>query len=420
LITFYNNNDNIPSTTPEDNLRVTFINTGVADSLQPIEASFPSTWGNITCSTPFNGFTYVGTDNGTVYYSSDGEDWFQITDSFNNAVRCMVVYQSNLIIGGDFNSTVTSGMSCNFIVRMNTSNVLSKILFTNLGGSNGFDLSVQTLWASVSGYLMIGGDFTRDNSTTLSCPYIAIMDNLDNLYCLDNTSGSGYGFNGPVTIIREDTSNNNYFLIFGNFNTLIYNGGSFSCSYNVVLNMTTYNVTGTPQEISPLDGIVTCSNQNGSSIYIGGNFTGHLLTTEWNSTNSIYDIIANPYTATPPSPLTSISNVGGIWWGDNTGALYEANNLVATSPFGVISIIYGTVWGQTLFSTNSTGQTPTISYYFFTSNVITLTITGGYSIINGTTPYTGGIILGNVGAVCEMIYFGGTFWVVIANNTTFF
>ena len=73
-----------------------------------------------------------------------------------------------------------------------------------------------------------------------------------------------------------------------------------------------------------------------------------------------------------------------------------------TSPFGgsYWEVIIPTVWGQTLYSTNSASQNPVIAYYLFTNNTITLTMGGGYLIQYSTNSFSNGIVLYGLGSVC--------------------
>jgi hypothetical protein len=97
--------------------------------------------------------------------------------------------------------------------------------------------------------------------------------------------------------------------------------------------------------------------------------------------------------------------------------------LQGTSPTGGNwSAIIAGIWGEKIFSTISTSQTPYIGYIINNSQVITISLVGGYTIQNGTTNYTGGVILNNKGASVDMIYNSSenAYYVVSINNGGFF
>jgi hypothetical protein len=93
----------------------------------------------------------------------------------------------------------------------------------------------------------------------------------------------------------------------------------------------------------------------------------------------------------------------GIYWSLNNGEFFDAGNSVAQAPYGSWSWIYRTIWGQLLVSTESGTQDPTIAFYFFTDDTITLALTVG-EIYYGASVYTGGIILYNKGAVVDLMF----------------
>ena len=424
-IQFYTADASIPSYTPDDQLRLTMINEGVPDVVTPLSGSFPSTWGNILCSCDYNSSTYVGTDNGFIYYSSDGITWNTISESFNGAIYAMAVNQnSNLLYaGGTFTQTSSGSLSLSLMVSVDTAGNVGQVVWTNYA-SNGFNGSfVRCIEYANTGYLYIGGRFTADGGNNITCKNIAIVDSANNLYSLDNTSG--YGFDNDVNFIKRDATNGSYFIVGGNFTTIDSSfGSSVSVQRNAVLNTNDYNLLTAPYEVVSMNAEPVAITQNGTNLYIGGNFTGlpfgdFLANFQWDG--SVYQVIANPYGATPSAPLTTVLQDGGIFWTDTNGKLWEANVNVGSAPFGYFNWIDRAIWGQLIFSTNALAQNPTVAYFLFTSDVITLTLTVG-TIYNGVSQYSGGIVLNAIGSVVDMIYQStqNRWYVLTANNCAFF
>jgi hypothetical protein len=411
-VQFYSGSSSFPPYTPEDQLRLTVINEGVPDQVLPIAASFPGTWGTITCSADFYGFTYVGTKSGFIYYSSDGNTWNGINDSFQGRVLCMAAFNGELFVGGDFQIT-NNGINAYMIARVDSGNNVNPVLFTNYFNSFGFNgSSVRTLFASSSGYLFIGGKFYSDSSSALAVNNIAIMDSSSNLYCIDNSSVSGNtGTNAAVNFIAENPSYApNYFVIGGEFDSFNNSAGGYTANRNVVWKSngaydTDFSVT--PYEVVSMNNDPLCITLNGNQFYIGGYFSGltygdYLATFGWNGSTYILD--ANPYGASPGAPVIAVYQNSGIYWSLNNGEFFDAGNSVAQAPYGSSwSWIYRAVWGQLLISTESGAQDPVIAFYFFTDDTITLTLTVG-EIYNGASVYAGGIILYNKGAVVDLMF----------------
>jgi hypothetical protein len=410
-IVYYTGDTTFPSTQPEDNLRFTVINQGVPDAVLPLPASFPGTWGTITCSADFYGYTYVGTKSGFIYFSSDGVTWNGINDSFQGRVLCMTVFNGELFVGGDFLST-NNGISAYMIARVDSSNNVQQVVF-NTYGSIGFNgESVRTLFASNSGYLYIGGKFYSDSSSALAVSNIAIMDPYYSLYCIDNSSvGGNTGTNGAVNFIAENSDYApNYFVIGGEFDNFNNSTGGYTANRNVVWKSNgayDTDLSITPYEVVSMNDHALCITRNGSDFYIGGYFSGlaygsYLATFNWDGLT--FQLNNNPYGASPSAPILAVYQNGGIYWSQNNGEFFDAGNSVATAPYGSSwSWIYRTIWGQLLISTESGMQDPVIAFYFFTSDVVTLSLTVG-EIYNGASVYAGGIILYNKGSNAELMF----------------
>jgi hypothetical protein len=406
-VQFYNSDTTIPPYTPDDQLRLTMINEGVADVVTPLTGSF-ATWGNILCSCDYNSYTWVGTDNGFVYYSNDGVTWTGITDSFNGAINALAVNPNTglLYIGGAFTQTVGSFLSCSLLAQCDTAGNISQVVWSNIG-SNGFTGSVvKCITVANTNYLYIGGRFTADGVGALGCQNIAIVDTTQNLYCMDNSTGIGYGYDNTVNFIHQDATNGAFFIIGGEFTNVNSAYGNTSQQRNSIWNTNDYNSITAPYEVTTMNAEPVAVTQNGSDIYIGGYFTGlpfgdYLTNFQWDGV--VYQVVANPYSATPSAPLTTVLQDGGIFWTDTNGKLWEANVNVGSAPFGYFIWIDRAVWGQLIFSTNALAQNPTVAYFLFTGNLINLSLTTG-TLYYGQTPYTGGISLTEIGSAVDMIY----------------
>jgi hypothetical protein len=409
-ITYYTGDGHFPSANLEDNLRFTVIDEGVPDSVLPLAASFPGSWGTIKCSADFNSSTYVGTKSGFIYFSNDGVTWNSINDSFNGRILCMTIYNGELFVGGDFTST-TGGTPISRIARVDSSGNINPVNFSNYWGTAGFNDEVRCFCTSNSGYLLVGGRFTADDQNNLSCPYIAVLDSSYALFCIDNSYGSGYGFNNPVNFIAENASYApNYFVMGGEFSNFNNITGGHNANGNLVWKSNGgYDSDGsyTPSEVTYMNNYPLCITLNGNQFYIGGDFTGlpygdYLATFEWDG--STFVVVANPYNVAANAPIIAIYQNGGIYWSQSNGEFFDAGASVTTAPYGAaFSWIYRTIWGQLLVSTNSGLQDPVIAFYFFTSDVITLTLTVG-EIYNGATVYTGGIVLYDKGSNAELMF----------------
>ena len=406
-IQFYNGDTTIPPYTPDDQLRLTMINEGVADVVTPLAGSF-ATWGNILCSCDYNSYTWVGTDNGYVYYSNDGITWTGITDSFNGAINALAVNPNTglLYIGGAFTQTIGIFLSCNLLAQCDTAGNISQVVWSNYG-SNGFTGSVvKCIVVANTNYLYIGGRFTADSSGALGCQNIAIVDTTQNLFCMDNGSGIGYGYDNTINFIHQDATNGAFFIIGGEFTNVNSAYGNSSQQRNSIWNTNDYNSVTAPYEVTYMNNDPVSVTQNGGDIYIGGYFTGlpfgdYLTNFQWDG--AVYQVVANPYGATPSAPLTTILQDGGIFWTDTNGKLYDANVNVGSAPFGYFIWIDRAVWGQLIFSTNAPAQNPVVAYFLFTGNLINLSLTTG-TLYYGITPYTGGISLTDIGSAVDMIY----------------
>lgn len=414
---------NFPTNTPDSNIRATLFNQGLTPTIDPLVGNFPSTWGAITASAIFGGYTYVGTDNGLIYYSSDGATWFQVNVDFDGIIRGLKEFNGYLYIVGEFNAETVSALACNGIAKIDSSNNFYQITWTNVGG-NGFNAKVKCLETSASGYLYIGGDFSNTNLGSLSMNYIAIVDTVDNLYCMDNSSGTGYGFDNPVYFIKENASAPNVLIIGGDFSNVSTSLGNFSVSRNAIWTTNgSYDTSVAPYQVVAFNATPRCITSNGASNYIGGDFTGltygdYLVSFDWDGANYIEATFPTSL-GTSGSPVNLILQDGGVWFTNTSLELYQNGVLIGTSPTGGDwSAIIAGIWGQKAFSTISSSQDPVVAYFINSATLIQVTLVGGYSIKNAGVTYTGGFNISSNGASLDMIYnvAESAYYVVSINN----
>lgn len=418
-IQYFTGDNTIPNLTPENDLRLTLINQGKPHSLQPLSGSFPNSWGTILCSTYFNGYTYVGTDNGYVYYSNDGSTWGQINDNFNGAVKTMCSQYGYLYIGGTFTQGLQGmGNTYNYIAQVDSGGNVNTINWNNTGYSTGFNGVVNCLYTDSRGYVLVGGNFNYDSNNNLQLNYIACFDSNNTLFPFDGnvSTNNGYGFNAEVLFIKQDANMSNMCIIGGSFTALTTGYyGYISCNYNVVCNFNSYiSLNSAPYQILGMNARPLCIAQNGNQFYCGGEFTGtpyanYLATFEYDYGSSQYILVPNVYGATPNNPINQILQYSGIWWSElNSNAIYLANQLQVSSPYGSSwSCLFPTIWSgnkNVCFSTSSSSQNPTTAFYLDTSDAITLSLTGGQTIQGANATYSGGVVLSYNGSCVELIY----------------
>jgi hypothetical protein len=430
-VNFYNaSTANFPLIAPSPNTRATLFNTGgIPTTLDPYTAGFfPSTWGATTASTNFsiNGSTYVGTDNGLIYYSNDGVTWGQVNVAFSGAIRALKEFNGYLYIAGDFNTEGVSSLTCNGIAKIDSSNNFNQITWSNVGG-NGFNAKVNCLETSATTYLYIGGDFNNTDTGSLNMGYIAIVDTGDNIYCMDNTFGTGYGFDNPVAFIKENASAPNVLIIGGSFNNISTAFGGYTATRNAIWTTNgVYDTNATPYQVVSFNAEPRCITSNGSQNYIGGDFTGltygdYLVTFEWDGAFYIEATFPTSF-GSSGFPVNLILQDGGVYFTNTANELWETGVLQGTSPTSSnwSNIIAG-IWGQKIFSTISASQNPYIGYLINSSQAITISLVAPYTIQNGLSNFSGGVVLNAKGACVDMVFYNGsTYYVVSISNGSFF
>jgi len=130
-----------------------------------------------------------------------------------NALTYMSSVQSDgkIVVGGDF--TTFSGVTSNRIIRLNSDGSIDNTF--NIG--TGFNNGVYFVSALSDGKIMVGGNFTSYNGTSVNR-----IVRLNSDGSIDNTFNIGTGFDNQVLSIYVQT--NSKILVSGNFTS--YNGTS--------------------------------------------------------------------------------------------------------------------------------------------------------------------------------------------------
>ena len=436
-VNFYNTpTGNFPLIAPSPNTRATLFNTGgIPTTLDPYVAGFfPSTWGATTASTNFNSSTYVGTDNGFVYYSSDGATWNQVNVQFNNPIRGMKEFNGYLYVVGEFTDDLNTAIFYSGIAKIDSGGNLYQLNWTNVFGNEGFSSKARCLETTASGYLYIGGDFITTGGGALTLNYIAIVDFLDNIYSIDATTGTGlgYGFDNFVYFIKENASAPNALIIGGDFSSISTAAAAVGVSVakNVIWTTTgSYDtdLINTPYQVVSFNAVPRCITSNGNQNYIGGDFTGltygdYLVTFEWGGASYVEATFPTSF-GSSTTPVNLILQDGGVYFTNTANELYETGVLIGTSPTSSNwSAIIAGIWGQKIFSTISASQNPYIGYIINSSQAVTISLVAPYTIQNGTSNPSGGVVLNAKGACVDMIYNSSevAYYVVSISNGSFF
>lgn len=197
---------------------------------------------------------------------------FNIGSGFNVNVNNILIqpFNGKIIVGGSF--TDFSGISCNYIARLNTDGTFD--LSFNSGGT-GFDMPLnQCDFAMQSNnQLIVVGSFQNYNDVngTHSCNSIARL-NTDGTFD-DNFNIGGSGFDVLATCVTILPSGQ--LLVSGEFNNYVDSYGSHSCNYIARLNVdgsfdTTFNI-GTGFNAGAWSQLI----QSDGKIIVGGDFTSY-------------------------------------------------------------------------------------------------------------------------------------------------
>ena len=213
------------------------------------------------------GFTFYSgtTSNGIIRLNSNGtiDNTFNIGTGFTNTVLSIAVQPDGKILaGGDFTSY--SGVTSNYIIRLNTGGTIDNT-FT-IGG--GFNNSVDSIVLQPDGKILAGGSFASYGGF-LRNRIIRLNSNgtIDNTFNIG--TGLTNGFDGPVSTIALQPDGK--ILVGGAFTS--YSG--VTSNYIIRLN-TGGTIDNTFNIGSGFDnGVKTIVLQPDGKILVGGGFTSY-------------------------------------------------------------------------------------------------------------------------------------------------
>lgn len=433
-----------PAGTKDNNLRAVYVNTGVPDSLETVAGTFPSTWGNILCSTTWSSGVsgtafWVGTDTGKLYWTNNNGSSWNIANSgindytFNAKIRCIMAFNGNLWIGGDFTGESYTGGTYSYIAYLDANEILQPANWSSIMGSQGVNAPVWTMDTNGS-YLFFGGAFTADGSSVLGINKLASVDGGFTLYDTDGqTSGfNGNGFFGSqIEQILINGSYTDNMAVCGDISSFNSNSqGSLNPCDNFAVWRFSGNASNQPALYPVFQGGIFLNARcvsilrNGGGFYIGGNFsntqevgTGNPLpyfvsitydgSTAWNQDTNPYGFVAS-------NPITKQLHLNGLWWADSAGALYKNGNFLVNAPFGASWSWIGDETTGNYFSTNSPSQNPITMYYWNTSDVIYIALSNSLIAPDGNT-YTNNLVLNALGSTAELVW-SGAYWFVLSTQ----
>jgi hypothetical protein len=435
-----------PAGTKDNNMRAVYCNTGVPDSLEAVAGTFPSTWGNITCSVTWSSGVsgtafWVGTDTGKLYWTNNnGVSWNIPNNSsndytFNAKIRCIASYNGRLWIGGDFTSESITGSTYNYICYLDSNEILQQAVWVSLMGSNGVNAPVYTMVEN-SSYLYFGGAFTTDDTGVLGVNKLGIVDTGTNLQDTDGqlTGLNGNGFFGAY--INQILINGAYpdnMAVCGDISQFVSNLmlQTLSCD-NFCIWRFSGNQTNNTALYPSLQGSVILNAmslsvlRNGGSFYVGGNFTNTQEVGSGNPLPYFFHIVydgstawnqdGNPYTFVATAPINQQLHLNGLWWADTNGALYKDGNFLVNAPFSSNWSWIGDETTGNWFSTNSPTQNPITMYYWNTSDAISIALSNPLVAPDGNT-YTGNLVLNAKGSNAELVWNAGdNNWYVLSTQ----
>ena len=255
--------------------------------------------------TDFNGITV----NRICRLNPDGTEDSTFTSNlgsgFNDLVSTIKVQPDDkILVGGDF--TDFNGTTVNRICRLNSDGGENGDFTTNIG--SGFDSSVYSIKLLSDNTIIIGGAFSDFDGSTVGC--IAKL-NSNGTYNSSFTTNAGTGFDSDVLSLDIDSSDN------------IYVGGGFS-DFNGTTVQYAAKMSGTGVQNSTfssnistnLNAQVNAIRYNSNKVLIGGNFGGAFGT----SLVSIYQL--NPDGTQDTDFMVQATNYGvGSGYNDKVFAI---------------------------------------------------------------------------------------------------
>ena len=220
--------------------------------------------GKIVIGGYFSSYSGVSIGYGIIRLNTDGtiDNTFNSGSGFNNGVQVIAIQgDGKILAGGDF--TQYSGVTANYIIRLNTDGTIDNTFNSGSGFSNGVSsMAIQ----SGDGKILAGGDFTQYSGVTAN--YI-IRLNTDGT--IDNTFNSGSGFNGGVSSMA--IQGDGKILAGGEFTS--YSG--VSIGYGIIRLNTDGTIDNTFNSGSGFsnNGVTSIAIQSDGKILIGGSFTSY-------------------------------------------------------------------------------------------------------------------------------------------------
>jgi uncharacterized delta-60 repeat protein len=196
-----------------------------------------------------------------LYINGSLDGTFNPKTGVNGTVRTTSIQSDGkIIIGGDF--TAVNGTPINRIARLNTNGTLDTTFNPGIGANR----SVFTSILQSDGKIIIGGDFTSYNGTSLRIARLNQNGTLDTTFNLANT---GYG-----SIRTSSLQSDGKIVIGGGFSFLFPNTPFVAVSNIARLNSNGTIDTSFNLDLNGYSGIVNCfSIQSDGKIIIGGNHT---------------------------------------------------------------------------------------------------------------------------------------------------
>jgi uncharacterized delta-60 repeat protein len=307
--------------------------------------------------------TYSGVSaNYIIRLNTDGsiDNTFNSGSGFNLNVNSIAIQSDNkILIGGNF--TTYSGVSANHFIRLNTDGSIDN----TFNSGSGFNNSIYSVAIQSDNKILAGGYFISYSGVTANR---IIRLNSDG--SIDNTFNSGSGFNLNLIssiVIQSD----NKILVGGGFTT--YSG--VSANYIIRLN-TDGSIDNTFNSGSGFDNdIYSVAIQSDNKILIGGNFT------TYSGVSANHFIRLN----TDGSIDNTFNTGSGFNFNVNSITIRSDNKILAGGYFTT----YSGVSANHFIRLNSDGSIDTQQYnYSFEFNNDTLSvpnlITSGFTLSNGS------------------------------------
>ena len=414
-VEYLTTNTTAPVGSIESNLRYTAFSLG--KNPEWIQAPSVSTNGfvsgveNITASQEsWNGYFWVGTEIGNVYYSSDGGLNWTLQGSYGGRIRCFCPYQggSYMAVGGDFSS-----VSYNYLVGINNSGS-SYSSFDITISNTGMNNSVYCLYNnSTNNCLYIGGAFDDyyGSLSNLYPKWITLDYNTNTFYAFSNNSGNGF-FGGNVLTITQDTTSG-FIVVGGSYTSLQFNNTTqffpylFTYQTSFGYDVGSYFPTGNAWN-APVNSVVPYS----SGVLIGGQFTNPLVSPTWFDNYGMYitwngsswDENNYPFFSPPNSIsfITLIPTTGVYYTNVGGNTMYGGSSQYLPIPIGSSWECF-TYNGLTLFATNAQTSAGFLFYYY--DQNVGITINGGGNVFrNQSSSVSTNCLLTNINSAVEMMW----------------